>query len=61
MANDADRKLAHELREKRAREWGIIDGLVAENNTWRTVRHRALAAIQGREQSLATGAIRYAT
>ncbi len=38
MANDLDRKLAHELREKRARNWRVIEGLIADGDAWRAIR-----------------------
>ena len=60
MANDHDRKLAHELREKCAREWRIIEGLVDDGDAWRAVRRRVVAEIQGQKQSLKPGAMRYA-
>jgi ATP-dependent exoDNAse (exonuclease V) alpha subunit len=43
MANDSDRKLAHELREKRVSDWRVIENLVAEGDAWRTVRQRVIA------------------
>ena len=60
MANDFDRKLAQELREKRAREWRIIEGLVAEGDAWRAVRQRVIATTQGQKQILKPGVIRHA-
>jgi ATP-dependent exoDNAse (exonuclease V) alpha subunit len=60
MANDNDRKLAHELREKRVKEWRIIEGLVAEGEQWRAVRDRVIAATQANKQTLKPGGMRYA-
>jgi ATP-dependent exoDNAse (exonuclease V) alpha subunit len=57
MANDIDRKLAHELREKLAREWRVIEGLVAEGDDWRAVRERVK---QAHVQALKIGGIRHA-
>ena len=60
MAKDHDRKLAHELREKRAREWRIIEGLMADGDAWRAVRQRVIAATRGQKQSLKPGVMRHA-
>jgi len=60
MAGDTDRKMAHELHEKHVREWRIIEGLVAEGETWRAVRERVIAATQGNKQTLKPGGMRYA-
>jgi hypothetical protein len=60
MATDSERKLAHELREKQAREWRIIEGLVAEGDAWRAERQRVIAATQGQKEGLRPGGMRYA-
>ncbi len=60
MANDLDRKLAHELHEKRVRQWRVIEGLVAEGDAWRAVRERVIAATQEQKQVLKPGVMRYA-
>jgi protein-tyrosine-phosphatase len=60
MANAFDRKLAHELHEKRVREWRIIEGLVAEGDAWRAVRERVIAATQTQKQTIKPGGMRYA-
>jgi len=60
MANDFDRKLAHELHEKHVREWRIIEGLVAEGEAWRAVRERVIAATQEQKQTIKPGRMRYA-
>jgi conjugative relaxase-like TrwC/TraI family protein len=58
MANDFDRKLAHELHEKHVREWRVIQGLVAEGDAWRAARQRVLAATVG--QTPKPGGMRHA-
>jgi conjugative relaxase-like TrwC/TraI family protein len=60
MANDVDRKLAHELREKLSREWRVIEGLVTEGNDWRAARERVVAATQGLKQTIKPGGMRHA-
>lgn len=60
MATDNDRKLAHELREKRLREWRIIEKLVADGEAWRTDRERVIAALQGQKQAIKPEGVRYA-
>jgi hypothetical protein len=60
MANDFDRKLAHELHEKRVREWRIIEGLVAEGEAWQAVRQRVVAATHEQTQTLNPGVMRHA-
>ena len=60
MASDTDRKLAHELHEKRVKEWRIIEVLVAEAEAWRAVRERVIAATQANKQTLKSGGMRYA-
>jgi ATP-dependent exoDNAse (exonuclease V) alpha subunit len=57
MANEVDRKLAHELGEKRAREWRVIEGLVAEGDTWRAIRERVKLTLS---QFVKTGRMRHA-
>jgi conjugative relaxase-like TrwC/TraI family protein len=59
MANDVDRKLAHELRERLSREWRVIEGLVADGDAWRTVRERVVAATQGQKQTVKPGGMRH--
>jgi conjugative relaxase-like TrwC/TraI family protein len=46
--------------EKRAREWRIIEGLVAEGDAWRAVRQRVVAATQEQKQTLRPGVMRHA-
>lgn len=60
MANDLDRKLAHELRERRVRQWRVIEGLVADGDTWRAVRERVLAATHEQKTTLKPGVMRHA-
>ena len=60
MASDSDRKLAHELHEKRVKEWRIMEGLVAEGDAWKAVRERAIAATQANKENLKPGGMRYA-
>jgi hypothetical protein len=60
MAGDTDRKLAHELHERRVKEWRIIEGLVADGEAWKAVRERVMAAPQMNEQTLKPEGIRYA-
>jgi conjugative relaxase-like TrwC/TraI family protein len=60
MANGLDRKLAHELREKRVREWRVIEGLVAEGDAWRAVRERVIATTQEQKQTIKPGGMRHA-
>ena len=60
MATDTDRKLAHELREKRVREWRVIEGLVADGDAWRAERQRVIAATQGQTEGLEPGGMHYA-
>jgi hypothetical protein len=59
MASDTDRRLAHELRDKRVKEWRTIEGLVAEGDAWKAVRERVIAAAQGSNQTLKLRGIRY--
>lgn len=60
MAADDERKLAHELHEKRVREWRVIEGLVAEGDAWQAERKRVIAAIEGQKPTLKPGGMRYA-
>jgi conjugative relaxase-like TrwC/TraI family protein len=60
MANDFDRKLAHELHEKRVREWRIIEGLVTEGDAWRAARQRVVAATYEQKQTLTPRMMRHA-
>ena len=60
MANDLDRKLAHELREKRAREWRSIESLMAEGDAWQAERQRVVAATQAQKQTLKSEGMHYA-
>jgi ATP-dependent exoDNAse (exonuclease V) alpha subunit len=60
MANAFDRKLAHELHEKRVREWRVIEGLLAEGDAWRAVRERVIAATQAQKPTLKPEGMRYA-
>jgi hypothetical protein len=59
MANDTDRKLAHELREKRIRQWRVIQGLVADGNAWRAGRERVIIAAQVAKESVNPGGARH--
>ena len=59
MANDSERKLAHELREKRVREWRVIEGLVNDGEAWRATRQRVIAA-NGEKQGVQLEVNRYA-
>jgi hypothetical protein len=60
MANDLDRKLAHELREKRARQWRVVERLVSEGQAWRAHRRRVVAATEGETTALRPGGLRHA-
>jgi uncharacterized protein (DUF924 family) len=60
LANDSDRKLAHELREKRVREWRVIEGLVNEAEAWRAARQRVIAANLAETQKVHPEVNRYA-
>jgi len=60
MANDLDRKLAHELHEKLVRQWRVIEGLVAEGDAWRAVRERVIAATQKQKETIQPGGMRHA-
>jgi conjugative relaxase-like TrwC/TraI family protein len=60
MASDSDRKLAHELHEKRIKEWRIIEGLVAEGDAWKAVRERVIGATQTNKHASKPGGMRYA-
>ncbi len=60
MATDDERKLAHELHEKRVRQWRVIEGLVAEGEAWRAERQRVIAATQAQKPTMKPGGMRYA-
>ena len=60
MANDLDRKLAHELRERQVRQWRAIETLVAAADAWRAIRQRVVAAFRHQQPNLEPGVIRHA-
>ncbi len=60
MANDLDRKLAHELHERLVRQWRVIEGLIAEGDAWEAERQRVAAATQEKKQTLKPGGMRHA-
>jgi conjugative relaxase-like TrwC/TraI family protein len=60
MASDTDRKLAHELHERRVGEWRVIERLVSEGEAWKAVRERVIAATQANKQTLKPGGMRHA-